>query len=226
MEIVMKKILTAALLASVVTSAFAADLPTRKGPPPAPVYYAPPFSWTGFYVGVNGGYGFGDFSGAGDAVFGRPDGGLVGGSVGYNYQIGQFVVGAEGDLDWADITNSRTFTNGSTSNAKLDSLAHVLARGGVAYDRALFYVAGGYAGGDLKGNYSDTVTGLSYSNGGWQNGWAIGAGVEYAITNNVSLKGQYLFSQLANKTYFGGTPDVVKTQADVNTVTAGVNYKF
>jgi outer membrane immunogenic protein len=77
MEYVMKKILTAALLASVATSAFAADLPSRKGPPPAPVYYAPPFSWTGFYVGINGGYGFGDvngnnFAAGGGPVFGRP----------------------------------------------------------------------------------------------------------------------------------------------------------
>lgn len=222
----MKKILAAALMASVATSAFAADLPGRKGPPPAPVYYAPPFSWTGFYVGINGGYGFGDFSGFGNTVFGSPNGGLVGGTAGYNYQIGQFVIGAEGDLDWADIEKTRTFADGSSSKAQLDSLAHVLARGGVAYDRALFYVAGGYAGGDLKGNFNDTVTGLSYSNSGWQNGWAIGAGIEYAITNNVSLKGQYLFSQLADKTYFAGTPDVVKTHLDVNTFTTGVNYKF
>jgi outer membrane immunogenic protein len=228
MEIVMKKILTAALLASVATSAFAADLPTRKGPPPAPIVYAPPFSWTGFYVGVNGGYGIGDFSSFGSTVFGHPDGGLVGGTAGYNYQIGQFVIGAEGDLDWADLQNTRTFTDGSTSKAQVNSLAHVLARGGVAFDRALFYVAGGYAGGDVKGTFHDTAIPGSpiFSNDGWQNGWAVGAGVEYAITNNVSVKGQYLFSQLSDKTYFAGTPDVVKTHLDVNTFTAGVNYKF
>jgi len=143
MEIMMKKILTAALLASVATSAFASDLPSRKAPPVMAPAYAPlAYSWTGFYVGVNGGYGIGDFSGFGSTEFGRPSGGLIGATAGYNYQIGQFVTGIEANLDWADITKSQTFGDGSTSKATLNSLGNVLARFGFAYDRALFYVAG------------------------------------------------------------------------------------
>ena len=229
----MKKILTAALLASVATSAFAADLPTRKGPPPAPVSYAPPpFSWTGFYVGVNGGFGTSDVRGnaflGGGSAFGSPNGGLVGGTVGYNYQIGQFVLGAEASLDWADLSKSRTFADGSTDNLKVDSLGNVLARAGWAWDRTLFYVAGGYAGGDVHaGAFNDTVTGLSYSgNSAWQSGYAVGGGIEYAITNNISVKGEYLFSQLDGKTYYAGSPDAVKAGLDINTFKLGVNYKF
>ena len=222
----MKKILAAALLASVATSAFAADLPTRKGPAPAPVYYAPPFTWTGFYIGVNGGYGYGDLSNAGTTVFGHPDGGMIGGTAGYNYQIGQFVVGAEGTLDWADLQNKRTFADGSTSKATVDSIGNILARAGVAYDRALFYVAGGYAGGNVEGQFYDSVTGGAYSHSAWQNGWAVGGGIEYAVTNNVSLKAEYIFSQLNDRTYFAGTPDVVKTGVNINSFKTGVNYKF
>lgn len=218
----MKKILTAALLAGFATSAFAADLPTAKGPPPAPVYVVPPFTWTGFYVGANGGYGFGS---GGNAIFGNPSGGLVGGTVGYNYQIGQFVTGIEASLDWAGLTKSEALADGSLTSQKVNSLGNVLARFGFAADRALFYVAGGYAGGDVQGN-DLTAGGLSLSHSGWQNGWALGAGVEYAITDHISLKGQYLFSQLNDKTYFAGTPDVVKAGVNVNAFTAGVNYKF
>ena len=227
----MKKLLTAALLASVATSAFAADLPTRKGPPPAPVVYAPPpFTWTGFYVGVNGGYGWGNFDKnqfvGGGSVFGNPDGGFVGGTVGYNYQIGQFVVGAEGTLDWADISKSNSFADGSTSSAKVDSIGNVLARAGFAVDRVLFFAAGGYAGGNVRGGFSDTITGLSYSNSGWQSGYSIGGGVEYAVTNNITVKAEYLFTQLGDRTYFAGTPDVTKAGLNLNTIKTGINYKF
>lgn len=228
----MKKILAAALMAGVATSAFAADLPTRKGPPPAPVYYAPPFSWTGFYVGINGGGAFTDVRGnqfiGGGSVFGNPSGGMVGGQIGYNYQMNQLVLGVEASLDWADLNKGRTFADGSSDNLRVDSIGNVLARVGWAYDRTLFYVAGGYAGGDVHaGAFNDTVTGLSYpGNSAWQSGYAVGGGIEYAITNNVSVKGEYLFSQLEGKTYYGASPDVVKAGLDINTFKLGVNYKF
>jgi outer membrane immunogenic protein len=230
MEMSMKKIVIAALLASVATSAFAADLPSRKGPPPAPVYYAPPFTWTGFYVGINGGGAFTDvrdnqFIGGG-SVFGSPSGGVVGGQIGYNYQINQLVLGLEGSFDWTDLSKDRTFADGSSDSLKVNSMATVLGRVGYAFDRTLFYVAGGYAGAEVKaGSFNDTATGLSYSgSSGWQSGYAIGAGVEYAMTNNISVKGQYLFSQL--QSYYGGSPDVTKAGLDINTFTIGVNYKF
>jgi outer membrane immunogenic protein len=233
MEIVMKKILTAALLASVATSAFAADLPTRKGPPPAPAYYAPPFSWTGFYVGINGGGAFTDVRGnqfiGGGSVFGSPSGGMAGGQVGYNYQINQFVFGIEGSLDWADLSKSRTFADGSSDKLQVDSFGTVLGRvGWAAWDRTLFYVAGGYAGADVHaGSFNDAATGISYGgSSGWQSGYAVGGGIEYAVTNNISVKGEYLFSQLEGKTYYGGSPDVVKAGLDINTFKLGANYKF
>ncbi len=87
----MTRHLIGALLAGVATSAVAADLPTYKGAPAPAVYVPPPFSWTGVYFGVNGGYGWASTN---SSSFGNPSGGFVGGAVGVNYQMGQFVFGA------------------------------------------------------------------------------------------------------------------------------------
>src|SRR5947209_19380723 len=102
-ETTMKRALLAGLALSVLSvgHTLAADLPNRRVAP-APAYVPPPiFSWTGFYVGVNGGGVFGDFTKGGKSTFGSPTGGLVGGQAGYNQQFGQIVVGVEGDIHWA-----------------------------------------------------------------------------------------------------------------------------
>jgi outer membrane immunogenic protein len=213
-EITMKKFLLAALLASVATSAWASDLPTRKAPPaPTPVYAPPTFTWTGCYVGVNGGYGIGSGSGSN---FGNPSGGLIGGTAGYNYQIGQFVAGVEGDVDWADMTKSGTNPIVGAYKTDINTLATARARAGFAVDRALLYVTGGYAGAETNVN----IAGFG-SQSDWRNGGVIGAGLEYAFTNNISAKAEYLYAPLESKTYDG-----VKSNTDLSLVRAGLNYKF
>lgn len=208
----MKKFLLAALLAGVATSALAADLPSHKAPPPPMPAYAPQaFSWTGFYIGVNGGYGFGSDG----KDFGNPSGGLVGVTAGYNYQIGQFVAGVESDLDWTDLTKSGVNTGGAYST-RIDSLFTARARAGVALDRALLFVTGGYAGAEDHVNFPGT-----YSQSDWRNGGVIGAGMEYAFTNNISAKAEYLYAPLENKTYDG-----VKNDTNLSLIRAGLNYKF
>jgi outer membrane immunogenic protein len=228
----MKKILTAALLASVAissvmtSSAFAADLPTRKAAP-QPAYVPPPlFTWTGFYVGVNGGYGFASARDNNLGLMGDPNGGLVGGTVGYNYQFGQFVVGYEGDLDFADLSKTKNFADGSTDKARLSSFLTERARVGYAMDRTLLFVTGGYAGGEVHQSFNDVTNGLNFGDqSGWKNGYVVGGGVEYAITNNITAKAEYLFSQLGSSHYFAG-PDYTKAGLDVSTIRVGVNYKF
>jgi len=211
----MKKVLLAALMAGVASSAMAADLPTRKAPPAPQVYSAPPvFSWTGFYVGVNGGWG----GGTGGKDFGNVSGGLVGGTVGYNYQIGQFVVGLEGDWDWADLTKSGTYD--TYYKNKVDDLVTVRARAGYAIDRALLYVTGGYAGADDKISLPG-----SYSSSQWRNGGVIGAGLEYAFTNNISAKAEYLYAPLGSKSYWDGV-NYGKSDLNLSLVRVGLNYKF
>ncbi len=207
----MKKFLLAALLAGVATSALAADLPTRKAPPaPAPVY-APAFSWTGFYVGVNGGYAVG--SGGGD--FGSPSGGFVGGTAGYNYQMGQYVLGVEGDWDWASLTQSGVNTVGAY-NTNIDDLVTVRARAGYAVDRTLFFVTAGYAGVDSRLNFPAIGSQTQ-----WLNGGAVGGGIEYAFTNNISAKAEYLFLPLQTQWYLGQ-----RNTPDLSLFRVGLNYKF
>src|ERR1700723_2209440 len=228
----MRRILLTALMAGVASSALAADLPPHKAPPaPAPFYTPPPFTWSGFYVGVNGGWGF---SGTDNNSFGNINGGLVGGTVGYNYQMGQFVVGFEGDADWSDIRGSDfgfTFPGGFGSN-KLTSefMTTERARLGYAWDRTLFFVTGGYAGIDMKGSFNTTFAdgdpGPFGSQTVWHNGGVVGAGIEYAFTNNITFKGEYLFAPMQSRTYFAGTPAETSTGLDISIFRAGLNYKF
>src|SRR3712207_6646850 len=145
-------LLSSAAFLGLTVGAMAADLPSRVAP--APVAAVPVFTWTGFYVGVQAGYAWSStstaFTGAGGVTAGELEGeGFVGGAhVGYNYQIGSFVVGLEADLEGVgsddDFVGVR-FSDGSTLRAESDvSLQGSLrTRLGVAFDRALIYATGG-----------------------------------------------------------------------------------
>ncbi|THD42366.1 MAG: porin family protein [Bradyrhizobium sp.] len=212
----MMKVLLAALLAGVASSAYAADLPSHKAPPAPAPYYAPQaFSWTGFYVGLNGGWAGGSTGGD----FGSPSGGLVGGTAGYNYQIGQFVLGAETDFDWADLHKSGINLLGAYNN-NIDSLFTARARAGIALDRALIFATAGYAGVEDNVSYPGLL-----SSSDWRSGGAFGGGIEYAFTNNISAKAEYLYMPFANKSYSaGGTTQT--SDLNLSVIRAGLNYKF
>ncbi|MBL8586978.1 MAG: porin family protein [Methylobacteriaceae bacterium] len=206
-------------------AAEAADLPRRSGAPaPAPMS-APAFSWTGAYVGVNGGYAWGRHTKGGRALYARPDGGLIGATAGYNQQSGSIVAGVEGDVAATAVKSSGVAPGPVTGASRLTSLATARARVGVALDRALIYGTGGYAGGNLKNTLFDAPRGLGYRQEKWLNGYAVGAGVEYAVTNNITAKGEYIYADLGKKTYFAA-PNALPTGLSVSTVRAGVNYKF
>lgn len=144
----MKTLFLAVLMAGAATSALAADLPTHKGEPMAPApAYAPAFTWGGLYVGINGGYGY---AATGNTNFASPNGGLVGGTVGYNWQMGQIVYGAEADFDYGFTKQSNSFAFGNTTY-KTNWMTTERLRLGYAVDRALFYVTGGYAGVSTNG---------------------------------------------------------------------------
>jgi outer membrane immunogenic protein len=197
-----------------VSAASAADLPMRSAPPaPAPVFSAVPvFTWSGFYVGVNAGYGWQDNNngnsvfvpagtipntGAGTITYGDDNGeGFVGGGqIGYNAQFGAFVVGVEADLQWADLGgNNGTalvpaaytaagFIPAGTAGG-IDWFGTVRARAGVAFGQALIYATGGFAFGGADDD--DDRFGL-VNDDDVRTGWALGAGVEYAFTNNLTL---------------------------------------
>ncbi len=220
----MKKTLLAAVSALAILgtgAAIAADLPSRSRAPVAPAYVPPAFTWTGFYVGVNAGYSFGRFTQDG-RLFNDPDGFSGGGQIGYNQQFGQFVAGLEADFQGADLKAGGGAFLPVGSSAQVDYFGTVRGRLGVAFDRALIYATGGYAFVNAKVSIPGVV-----SDDNIHNGYALGAGIEYALTNNLTLRGEYMYIDVEKKTFssFAGAP-VARAGADFSTVRAAVNYKF
>ncbi len=207
--------------------AWAADLPSRYREPQAPYYDpVPTFAWTGFYAGGNGQLGVGNYTSAARS-FGTPFGGLGGATVGYNYQQGKLLVGAEGDIAFGSVSGSNGGYNTSTA-AATHGLGTARVRVGYVWDRALFYVTGGYAGAQLNGKLNDFngSPNLQLEQSHYLNGFAVGLGVEYALTTKVSVKGEYLFTGFGSSNYFGGTRDAMGLGENVNLLRAGVNYHF
>jgi outer membrane immunogenic protein len=194
----------------------------------------PLFTWTGFYAGLNAGYGWnvGDsrfYDPAFGTVRGRRGGGFVGGAqAGYNYQFGMFVAGVETDLQYAAVGNKGASYGTTYYSGDSDGFfGTIRARAGVAFDRALVYGTGGFAYGDIGGNRGyDPV--LGYHSGDEINwGWTLGGGVEYAITNNFTAKVEGLYVDLDTKDNYnlGGRVNVDR-DAEFGVLRAGVNYKF
>jgi outer membrane immunogenic protein len=224
----MKKVLIA-LIGGMATGfaslAQAADLPYRSN---VQTYDAPPsFTWTGFYAGANLGVGFGSFNGPGANYFGpSPAGGLLGLTVGYNYQSGNLLVGGEGDYAWSHIADSATTRPGVSSTGVVQNIDTIRARVGYAADRFLAYGTGGYAGANIRGVLNNIPASAVADQTLYANGFTLGVGVEYAITPHITAKAEYLYVSLASNNYFNNTPNFTSAGANLNLLRAGVNYKF
>lgn len=201
------------LAATMVSPSTAADLPRPvfKGP----AYVAPVFTWTGFYAGVNGGYGWGTSSWDPGPSF-DTKGWMAGGTLGYNLQTGNFVWGIEGDFDWTDIKGE----SGAVSS-RLPWFGTVRGRIGYAFDRFLPYFTGGAAIGDVKMN---TGAGKDQE---WKIGWTIGGGVEWAFLGAWSAKIEYLYADLGTATCdIAACGAGVDVKTKTNMVRGGINYRF
>jgi outer membrane immunogenic protein len=222
--------MAAAVLALAAGSALAADLPSRKAPP---VYIAPPplFTWTGVYIGGQIGYGFGtNHSGIPGLLYtsSSPEGVLGGAHVGYNYQVNQFVFGLEGDVDGSSISKSiYDPITGGTFGTRIPVEGSVRGRAGVAFDRALIYATGGAAFADLEHSYSGLLATPYYGTSTGRVGWTVGGGVEYAVTNNWSIRGEYRYSDFGHSSDFV-TPAAIAVNNHVteHAVRVGFSYKF
>jgi outer membrane immunogenic protein len=233
----MRIIATVLAAVAVSTAAMAADLPQAPPPPMAPAAYvpivAPVYNWGGIYIGINGGYGFGTAkwtvsSQPSNTV--NPNGGVVGGTLGANWQSGALVLGVEGDFDWSGITNSSASTVcGATGNCQTGNtwLSTLRGRIGYAADRVLFYGTGGGVFGNIQ-----TVT-AGVTNTTSKVGWTAGVGVEVAFADNWTAKVEYLYANLGTgsitcTTACGVAAPGIPVSVGLidNLVRAGINYKF
>jgi outer membrane immunogenic protein len=229
-------LLAGALGFGAVQVASAADMPT-KAPMMAPLAVA--YNWTGIYVGVNGGGGWGHsdwayaISGA-DAGH-RNSGGLFGGTIGFNYQMpNNWVLGVEGDWDWADIRGSASCPSPTFScETQLRSLGTLRARGGYAINNLLLYVTGGVAWGSERVQTVFTPGGAIPPSGTSTNGttttnagWTAGFGAEYGLWNNWSVKAEYLYADLGRHTYTVDNLLQVNSRQRESILRAGLNYRF
>jgi outer membrane immunogenic protein len=207
----------------------AADLARPQVPDyKAPIYVAP-FGWTGFYIGINGGYNFGkaDFTGAAGNGSVNPTGALAGGTIGYNLQWSSWVFGIEGDFDasWVKGTDTTagTFCGGGTGcEFKNRWFATGRGRVGYAFNHVLPYFTGGLAFGDER---LTAPTGLSESN--TRVGATIGGGLEYAFMGPWSAKIEYLYADLGKWTCSAATCGAATDVTyKTNIVRGGINYRF
>lgn len=220
----MRRVLFTALsfIAITATTALAADLPRGMPPTKAPAF-VPGFSWTGFYAGINGGYGFGRSSWDGVSTDTDVNGGLVGLTVGYNWQTGPWVFGLEGDIDWTHLRGS--FTNAACPagcETRNNWLGTARGRIGYAFDRVMPYVTGGAAFGDVEAR-PNLFGGVSDTNVGW----TAGGGIEAAVFSNLTAKLEYLYVDLGSLGCTIGTCGLA-TNVDFRTsiVRGGLNWKF
>lgn len=207
------------LLAS---TAFAADAVVEEA-----VIVAPGFTWTGGYIGGQVGYAWGN--GHAEDTLGAttdpdPDGFLGGVYIGYNHQLSNnVVIGGELDVVYANVEGTADVFEGGIPVAEytqeLEWSGAARVRLGYAVDRFLPYLAGGVAFGKIEGGnpgspeeFSDTYT-----------GWTIGAGTEYAFTDNLIGRVEYRYTDFGEESFQDG---VVNQDLSTNEVRFGIAYKF
>jgi outer membrane immunogenic protein len=249
----MKLLLVSTVTLAIVSgSALAADMDVK-----APVAPPPVFSWTGLYLGGEGGGGWGrenytDNSTAGfppgTAISQSPKGGIFGGVLGFRYQAGQLVFGVEGTAAWADLTSTTitiftpTGFGGTlagtlagipvTDSFKVRSLYTATGQVGWAFDRALLYAKGGWAGGAVDTSIAVPATGGFASQRQIDSGWTAGVGVDYAAWQNLVLGIEYDHFDLAYGAFstvgiLGNTYVVMNpSRLTIEQVVGRITYKF
>lgn len=211
----MKFVILTALAASLAgMSAQAADLTPPPEAPAEPAAVTPVFTWSGPYLGAQGGYGWTTFDPDGGGDNADANGGILGAFAGYNYQFdNNWVVGVEGDVmhNW----NEEDVPGGSVETTWQGS---VRARVGYAFDNALIYGTAGWAIAKAEAH----PTGAS-EDSDTLNGWTVGAGFDYAFTQNVFGRAEYRYTDFGSGDFNGGAGDFDVNQ---NTIMLGVGVKF
>jgi len=217
--------------------ALAADLPARTYTK-APAYVAAVYDWSGFYIGINGGWGqsrdrridpTGAFISSLDA-----NGGTVGGQIGYRWQSGAWVYGVEAQGNWADINGSTIVpgTPAATARSKMDAFGLFTGQIGYSWNSALLYVKGGASITDRNYQFVTTAGGIVAAETGYQTrlGGTVGAGFEYGFTPNWSAAIEYdhIFENRHGVTYGSVVGPFPGSSAggDTDLITARLNYRW
>jgi outer membrane immunogenic protein len=217
---------------AMISAASAADLmePIPEAPP---IIEAAPWSWTGFYVGVHGGWGFGERNwdpddGDDDGLFEyEPDGALAGAQIGADFQWNWLVLGVEADASVANLTDEQEELGGLVGvDVDVNWLASARGKLGLGWDRYMIYATGGAAWANVETDV-DLAFILNDQEEATHQGWVVGGGVEGFVTENVSarLEGLYYFFDDEDFDYFD---DALEGSADLDVVVirAGINARF
>ena len=236
-------LLASASSVALVGTAAAADMPVKAAPPPAVI------SWAGPYAGLNIGAAWNNakFSdlGNGGVLFAFPPGAndpfwsphkagiTLGGQAGYNWQVGSYVYGVEGDLNWIDGKASATFAPGpvivATSN--LDWMGTIRGRLGVVYSQILFYGTGGVA----FAHFSDawgfaSAGGNTFAINTTRVGWVAGGGLEYMIAPHWTARVEGLYADFGTASASTFVPGIGTYASSfrhtVTTARAALNWKW
>lgn len=203
-----------------------------------PVVAAPSFSWSGAYVGGQVGYGWAKSTLNSDyePLQLKPDGFIGGIYAGYNFDAGNnIILGVEGDATYNNLKDSRTqideMFGTSILENKLRWSGAIRARAGVVIDRFLPYISGGVAFGSVKNSLS--ISGDFFDGAASQSktltGWTLGAGVDYAVTNNLILRLEYRYTDFGSKDFHAsndGFEFLLPTKIKTSDIRLGVAYKF
>ena len=219
------KLAAAALLLGVPAAAQAADMPyPYQAPIHSDVVY---YNWTGFYVGINGGYAWGRSNWDSPALSLSPRGWLIGGTIGYNYQLGSVVWGIEGDYDFAGVDQRAACLGAFACESRQRWLATVRGRLGYAFGGLLPYITGGVAFSNI---HASTSTLAFPGADDARTGWTAGVGAEYALAGNWTTKIEYLHVDLGRSDCSVACGPLVTAANNVsfkeNILRFGLNYRF
>ena len=220
----MQKIFLAGIAAAGLLSgsALASDLPTKAPVYKAPIV-APPYNWSGFYVGANfgGGWSNGSLNIPGNNLYGGLSEFIGGVQAGYNFQAGHFLFGVEGEFDGAGFSHPvlPTPTLGFVDQHWIGTVA---GRIGLVNDRWLVFAKLG--GGWVNSNATLNLPGTVWNGSSTSSGWLAGAGIEYGFKSHWTVKLEYDYLGLSN--WNSPTVPSVALNRDLQMVKAGINYKF
>jgi outer membrane immunogenic protein len=184
---------------------------------------APGFDWTGYYAGLQGGYGWGrsDMSSTGGAPFSASpdlDGGFIGGHVAGLWQFDQAVLGAQADLNYSSIGGATDLGAGDSAGADVKWFGSVDALAGYAMDRVLVYGIGGVAFAGIEASRNGVADTRS------DVGWTLGAGVDYALTDKFVVGAQYRYYDFGSEHF--DIPDDRDQDVKLHTLGVNLRYKF